>query len=165
MSAIFQPVPPRSFLITLDTLEFHAQSWSLSATCTYAEQGSVTGGRYLTNAYTRARVLRLKGSFFYKDDPAQVVLPLDTLLTDKTRLAFSLRGVRYFAVTITSYTLSEEATRGVLDCTLEMLVTTPLTEAPAETETGTDTDTETEDTTDTTNTDASNTAEGDDTSA
>lgn len=141
MSAYFHTVPPRSFHITIDTLDFHAQSWCLSAACTHAEQGSVTGSRYMTNSFCKTRTLHLKGSFFFLDDPAEVLIPLDDILYNKVRFAFTLRGIRCFAASLVGYTISEEATRGTLSCELDILISSPLTKVPDETESDTGTET------------------------
>ncbi len=131
MSAFF-PVPRQCFPVTLGDLTIYATAWRLWRERQYRESGSVNGGGFVTNFSKRTRRLELKGKLYFRDTPADTILPLDAAIEDATRYQITLRGMNCFAVTLIGYTVEECAESGVLSCTLEFVIQGTLTEAEEE---------------------------------
>lgn len=134
MSGLIHTVTPRAFLVTLGTLPFYATSWKLHAARNYAEQGGATGSCFLTNSCIRAKRLVLDGYFPFHESPSTIILPLESAISQQTRFAFSMRGMRFSVVMLTEYTIQETAKQGVMPCQLTLITTNGITEV-SETET------------------------------
>lgn len=133
MSAVLYPVAPRCFRVVLGDLYFYATSWKLEAVRQYAEQASVSGTTYVTNTNLRAKRLVLEGKFHFQENPAEVVLQLDTAIRANERFVFSLRGMQFVASSIVEYAIQESAQDGVLPCKLVLICTNALTAETEET--------------------------------
>lgn len=137
MSGLIHTVTPRAFPVTLGTLNFYATSWKIHAARNYTEQGGTTGICFLTNSCLRAKRLVLDGYFPFHESPSSVILPLESAISQQTRFAFTLRGMRFLVVMLTEYTIQETAKEGVMPCQLTLVTTSSITE-DSETETETE---------------------------
>ena len=130
MSHTLLPVNRSGFAVPLGNLTFHATSWRMEAVRTYAEQNTIGGAVYVTNSGMHARRLILNGFFCFDDQPADILLALDSAMSQNTRFVFSLRGVRLLAAILTEYSIEEQAKEGVLPCRLVLITGNGLSAAP-----------------------------------
>lgn len=134
MSALFYPIPPRCFPITLGDTTFYITSWKLTGSRNYAEQSGVAGSGFVTNFGKRARRLEMEGRFYFRGKLANVLLPLDTAIQENQRFVLDIHGIRYVGASLVSYTAEESSEEGILPCRMTWVIQGNMTETPAETE-------------------------------
>lgn len=134
MSALFYPIPPRCFPITLGDTTFYITSWKLTGSRNYAEQSGVAGSGFVTNFGKRARRLEMEGRFYFRGKLANVLLPLDMAIQENQRFVLDIHGIRYVGASLVSYTAEESAEEGILPCRMTWVIQGNMTETPVETE-------------------------------